>query len=76
MRTCMPFVGERTLRSADGVCRVGGADFITKEMADKLDLYAMYMNSLTATSAERVRIPPVMADDEAAIRAAAVCVSR
>ncbi len=49
---------------------VGVADFLTKELADSLDLYAMYMNALTATFTERVRLPPVMADDKAAIQAA------
>ncbi len=49
---------------------VGMADFLTKALADELDLYAMYMNSCTATFVERVRIPPVMADDKAAIQAA------
>ena len=49
---------------------VGVADFLTKELADSLDLYSMYMNALTATFTERVRLPPVMADDKAAIQAA------
>ena len=49
---------------------VGVADFTTKAVADGLDLYAMYLNATTATSIEKVRIPPVLADDEQAIRAA------
>lgn len=49
---------------------IGVADFVTKELADNLDLYAMYMNSCTSTFVERVRIPPVMVTDKAAIQAA------
>jgi hypothetical protein len=49
---------------------VGVADFMTKEVADQLDIYSMYMNALTATFTERARIPPVMADERAAIQAA------
>ncbi|MGD9535694.1 MAG: lactate racemase domain-containing protein [Alphaproteobacteria bacterium] len=49
---------------------IGAADYITKGVADDLDLYAMYMNACTSTFTERVRIPPVMADDKAAIQTA------
>lgn len=49
---------------------IGAADYITKSVADELDLYAMYMNACTSTFTERVRIPPVMADDKAALQAA------
>ena len=49
---------------------VGAADFMTREAADGLDLYAMYMNACTATFTERVRIPPVLATDKAALQAA------
>ena len=49
---------------------IGIADYVTKSVADDLDLYAMYMNACTSTFTERVRIPPVMADDKAALQAA------
>ena len=49
---------------------VGNADYTTKEVADSLDLYAMYMNACTATFTERVRIPAVLATDKAALQAA------
>ena len=49
---------------------VGSADFMTREAADALDLYAMYMNACTATFTERVRIPAVLASDKAALQAA------
>ena len=49
---------------------IGAADFTTKRVVDGLDLYAMYLNGTTATSVEKVGIPPVLADDSQAIRAA------
>ena len=49
---------------------VGSADFMTKEAADALDLYAMYMNACTATFTERVRVPVVLASDKAVLQAA------
>lgn len=49
---------------------VGAADFMTKDAADSLDLYAMYMNACTATFTERVRIPAVLANDRAVLQAA------
>ena len=49
---------------------VGNADYTTKQVADQLDLYAMYMNACTATFTERVRIPAVLASDKAALQAA------
>jgi hypothetical protein len=49
---------------------IGAADFTTKAVVDNLDLYAMYLNATTATSVEKVRIPPVLADESQAIRAA------
>ena len=49
---------------------VGSADFMTREAANELDLYAMYMNACTATFTERVRVPVVLASDKAALQAA------
>ena len=49
---------------------IGAADYTTKSVADDLDLYAMYMNACTSTFPERVRIPPVFADDKAALQTA------
>ncbi|MBR71794.1 MAG: DUF2088 domain-containing protein [Rhodospirillaceae bacterium] len=49
---------------------VGAADFTTKAVVDGLDLYAMYLNATTATSVEKVRLPPALADESQAIRAA------
>ncbi len=49
---------------------MGMTDFTTQEVANSLDLYAMYMNSCTSTFTERVRLPIVLADEKEAIQAA------
>lgn len=49
---------------------MGLADFTTQEVANSLDLYAMYMNSCTSTFTERVRLPIVLADEKEVIQAA------
>jgi len=49
---------------------MGLADFTTQEVANALDLYAMYMNSCTSTFTERVRLPIVLADEKEVIQAA------
>lgn len=48
---------------------IGLADFTTKRTVDQIDLRTIYMNSLTSTLAEKSRIPIVLPDDLAAIRA-------
>ena len=49
---------------------MGIADFTTQEVANSLDLYAMYMNSCTSTFTERVRLPIILADQKEAVQAA------
>ncbi len=49
---------------------LGVADFMTADVANSLDLYAMYMNSCTSTFTERVRLPIVLADEQEVVRAA------
>lgn len=62
---------EKTMGNAVGI---GVADYITHKLASRLDLNAMYMNSLTAANIERSRIPVVLENDEAVIKAcAATC---
>ncbi len=48
---------------------VGLADFTTVDIAARIDLRQIYMNSLTSTLAEKSRFPIVMADDRDALRA-------
>jgi hypothetical protein len=58
-----------TEETAGNAIGLGVADFTTLEVANSLDLVAMYMNSITATTAEKARVPIVLPDDRTAIRA-------
>jgi hypothetical protein len=49
---------------------MGVADFIPKRLIESVDLRASYMNALTASVIEKVRIPPVLPTDRDAIKAA------
>ena len=53
---------------------MGIADFTTRRLFDQLDLQKTYMNGLTATAYDAIKIPIVMASDleacEAALKAA------
>jgi len=42
---------------------IGMADFVPARLAEKLDLHAMYMNALTSTVTDPVRLPMVLATD-------------
>jgi Lactate racemase N-terminal domain len=55
--------------TAGNAIGLGVADFTTIKVANALDLVAMYMNSITATTAEKARLPIVLPDDRTAIRA-------
>jgi hypothetical protein len=48
---------------------VGLADFTTLDVAAKVDVQQIYMNSLTSTLVEKSRFPIVLADDRDALRA-------
>jgi len=48
---------------------IGCADYMPRAMANALDLEAMYMNSITATFIEKSKIPLVLKDEEAVVRA-------
>jgi hypothetical protein len=49
---------------------IGGADFITRKMFNRIDLQATYANSLTSTVTTCVRIPVILENDRQAILAA------
>lgn len=49
---------------------IGLADFTTRRLVDRLDLDAMYANSLTSTVVVPVRIPATLATEKEAIQAA------
>jgi hypothetical protein len=48
---------------------LGNADYTTRKVANAIDLLPMYMNSITAAGTEGSRIPAVLADDRAVLRA-------
>jgi len=48
---------------------IGCADYTNLETANACDLLAMYMNAVTATMAEKARMPIVLPDDLAVVRA-------
>lgn len=49
---------------------IGLADLTTRDVAERLDLDAMYANALTSGSLARDKLPVVLPNDELAIRAA------
>ena len=49
---------------------MGVSDFVSKRLVEAIDLKASYMNAITASVIEKVRIPPVLPTDRDAIKAA------
>jgi len=56
--------------SAGNVYGIGLADFTTKKLVDSIDYEATYANMLTTNFFERVKIPYIAADENAAVEAA------
>lgn len=52
---------------------IGAADATTKRLFDKLDLEAMYVNSITSTALWKNRLPLIMENDREAIRVVVKC---
>lgn len=52
---------------------IGAADATTQRLYDKLDLEAMYVNSITSTALWKNRIPLIMKNDREAIQVAIKC---
>ncbi|SMC62527.1 lactate racemase domain-containing protein [Sporomusa malonica] len=53
---------------------VGLADFTTKKLVDKLDLWSTYFNCITAQAPEKGRIPIYFATEKDSIGAALTCI--
>jgi len=64
------FVRDLTSDSAGNATAIGNADFTTKRLVNKIDLRATYMNAMTSSCPEAVRIPPYYDSDREAITAA------
>ena len=59
-----------TPAAAGNALGIGAADFTTRNLANAIDLKAMYLNMITATFVEKARIPIVLSSDKAAIQTA------
>jgi hypothetical protein len=53
---------------------IGLADFIAHRVVDKIDLHATYMNALTSTVAETVRLPMILETDRDTLQVAVMTV--
>ena len=61
------FVRDLTADSEGNATAIGNADFTTKRLVDKIDHHATYMNAVTSSCPEAVRIPPYYDSDREAI---------
>ena len=59
-----------TAESGGNATAIGNADFTTKRLVDKIDHQATYMNAMTSSCPEAVRIPPYYNSDREAIATA------
>lgn len=48
---------------------MGLADFVTQKLYDKIDFPSTYMNAITSTEPNSVKLPMVLPDDKAVVRA-------
>ncbi len=61
------FVRDLTADSEGNATAIGNADFTTKRLVQKIDHRATYMNAITSSCPEAVRIPPYYDNDRQAI---------
>ena len=61
------FVRDLTADSEGNATAIGNADFTTKRLVKKIDHRATYMNAVTSSCPEAVRIPPYYDSDREAI---------
>ena len=64
------FVRNLTAESEGNATAIGNADFTTKRLVDKIDPQATYMNAVTSSCPEAVRIPPYFETDREVIKTA------
>ena len=64
------FVRDLTHNSGGNATGLGNADFTTKRLVDKIDRKSSYMNCMTSSSPEAIRIPPYYDTDREAIEVA------
>jgi hypothetical protein len=61
------FVRDLTAESEGNATAIGNADFTTQRLVDKIDPRATYMNAVTSSCPEAVRIPPYFKTDREVI---------
>jgi hypothetical protein len=64
------FVRNLTAESEGNATAIGNADFTTQRLVDKIDPQATYMNAVTSSCPEAVRIPPYFKTDREVIKTA------
>jgi hypothetical protein len=64
------FIRDLSPGSEGNATAIGNADFTTKRLVDKIDRHATYMNAITSSCPEAVRIPPYYDSDQEVIEAA------
>lgn len=57
------FIRDLTAESEGNATAIGNADFTTQRLVNKLDHHATYMNAVTSSCPEAVRIPPYFKTD-------------
>ena len=63
-------VRDLTQESGGNIIGIANADFTTKRLVDKIDRKISYMNAITSSCPEAIRIPPYFDSDREAIEAA------
>ncbi len=64
------FIRDLSAGSEGNATAIGNADFTTQRLVDKIDRHATYMNAITSSCPEAVRIPPYYDSDQAVIETA------
>jgi hypothetical protein len=64
------FIRDLSAGSEGNATAIGNADFTTQRLVDKIDRHATYMNAITSSCPEAVRIPPYYDSDQEVIETA------
>jgi hypothetical protein len=64
------FVRDLSAGSEGNATAIGNADFTTRRLVDKIDHQSTYMNAITSSCPEAVRIPPYFESDREVLNAA------
>jgi hypothetical protein len=64
------FIRDLTADSEGNATAIGNADFTTQRLVEKIDTHSTYMNAVTSSCPEAVRIPPYYKTDREVIKTA------